>query len=32
MEMPSALVIEGNRARHIADADQTWSGLKALLN
>lgn len=32
MEMPSALVIEGSRARHIADADQTWSGLKALLN
>ncbi len=32
MAMPSALVIEGKHARHLQDPDQTWSGLKNLLN
>ncbi len=32
MEMPSAVMIEGSRARHLADSGQTWSGLKAMLN
>lgn len=32
MAMPSALMIDGNRARHFKEADQTWSGLKALMN
>ena len=32
MEMPSALLIEGAQARHLQQDDQTWSGLKALLN
>ncbi len=32
MEMPSALMIEGNTARHFSGSDQTWSGLKSLMN
>lgn len=32
MEMPSALLIEGESARHFNEQGQTWSGLKALLN
>ncbi len=32
MEMPSAVMIEGQSARHLADARQTWSGLKNLMN
>lgn len=32
MEMPSALVIQGDRILHTLDQDQTWSQLKALLN
>ncbi len=32
MEMPSAVMIEGSSARHLNDADQTWSGLKNLMN
>ncbi len=32
MEMPSALMIEGNGARHLHGRDQTWSGLRNLMN
>lgn len=32
MEMPSALMIEGNSARHFNEEGQTWSGLKNLMN
>lgn len=32
MAMPSALMIEGQTARHLQDEGQTWSSLKALLN
>ncbi|NJM38674.1 MAG: ATP-binding cassette domain-containing protein [Akkermansiaceae bacterium] len=32
MQMPSAVVIEGQKARHISDSNQTWSSLKTLLN
>ena len=32
MEMPSALMIEGNHARHLNGGGQTWSQLKNLLN
>ncbi len=32
MAMPSALMIEGQSARHLQDEGQTWSSLKALLN
>ncbi len=32
MAMPSAVLIEGTRARHVNDEDQTWSTLKTLLN
>ncbi|MES2922266.1 MAG: ATP-binding cassette domain-containing protein [Verrucomicrobiota bacterium] len=32
MEMPSALMIEGRNARHFSGDDQTWSGLKSLMN
>jgi ABC-type multidrug transport system ATPase subunit len=32
MEMPSALLIEGQNARHLNDGGQTWSQLKNLLN
>ncbi len=32
MEMPSALMIEGKSARHLSGSDQTWSGLKSLMN
>ncbi|MBJ7395468.1 MAG: ATP-binding cassette domain-containing protein [Akkermansiaceae bacterium] len=32
MAMPSALMIDGDRAQHFKGADQTWSGLKALMN
>lgn len=32
MEMPSALLIEGQQARHLSSDDQTWSSLKQLLN
>jgi len=32
MEMPSAVMIEGNHARHLNDAGQTWSELKNLMN
>jgi ABC-type multidrug transport system ATPase subunit len=32
MEMPSALLIEGQTARHLNDGGQTWSQLKNLLN
>ena len=32
MEMPSALMIEGQHARHFNGEGQTWSGLKNLMN
>ncbi|MES2474158.1 MAG: ATP-binding cassette domain-containing protein [Verrucomicrobiota bacterium] len=32
MEMPSALMIEGQSARHLNGLGQTWSGLKSLMN
>lgn len=32
MHMPSALLIEGEQARHLSGDDQTWSSLKQLLN
>jgi ABC-type multidrug transport system ATPase subunit len=32
MKMPSALLIDGKSARHLAGNDQTWSQLKTLLN
>ena len=32
MPMPSALLIEHGRITHHASPDQTWSGLKSLLN
>ena len=32
MEMPSALMIEGQNARHFNGSSQTWSGLKSLMN
>ncbi len=32
MEMPSALMIEGKNARHLRGSDQTWRGLKNLMN
>ena len=32
MEMPSALMIEGQQARHLHASGQTWSGLKSLMN
>ena len=32
MEMPSALMIEGQHARHLHDSSQTWSTLKSLMN
>ncbi len=32
MKMPSALMIEGKNARYFSAADQTWSGLKNLMN
>jgi ABC-type multidrug transport system ATPase subunit len=32
MEMPSALMIEGQSARHLNEAGQTWSALKNLMN
>lgn len=32
MEMPSALMIEGQNARHLNGSGQTWSQLKNLLN
>ncbi|MBC7980885.1 MAG: ATP-binding cassette domain-containing protein [Armatimonadetes bacterium] len=32
MEMPSALMIEGNSARHLHEEGQTWSVLKSLMN
>lgn len=32
MSMPSVLLIEGNKISHHSGGDQTWSGLKALLN
>ena len=32
MEMPSAVMIEGNNARHLDGSRQTWSQLKSLLN
>jgi ABC-type multidrug transport system ATPase subunit len=32
MEMPSALMIEGQTARHLNDEGQTWSALKNLMN
>lgn len=32
MEMPSALLIEGGRARHLHTGGQTWSELKTFLN
>lgn len=32
MSMPSAVVIEGETARHLSGIDQTWSTLKTLLN
>jgi ABC-type multidrug transport system ATPase subunit len=32
MEISSALLIEGQRIRHLRDGDQTWSDLKNLLN
>jgi ABC-type multidrug transport system ATPase subunit len=32
MEMPSALMIEGKNARHLNGENQTWSGLKNLMN
>lgn len=32
MSMPSALMIEGQSARHLQEEGQTWSSLKTLLN
>jgi ABC-type multidrug transport system ATPase subunit len=32
MELPSALILENNQARHIQASAQTWSQLKTLLN
>jgi len=32
MEMPSAVMIEGQNARHFTGEGQTWSGLKNLMN
>jgi ABC-type multidrug transport system ATPase subunit len=32
MRMPSAVLIEGGHILHRSDRDQTWSGLKNLLN
>jgi ABC-type multidrug transport system ATPase subunit len=32
MEMPSALMIEGQNIRHLSDSEQTWSELKSLMN
>ncbi len=32
MAMPSALLIEGQTARHLNDEGQTWSSLKNLMN
>jgi ABC-type multidrug transport system ATPase subunit len=32
MKMPSALLIEGKSARHLASDDQTWSQLKSLIS
>jgi ABC-type multidrug transport system ATPase subunit len=32
MELPSALLIESHKVRHIRTADQTWNQLKSLLN
>ena len=32
MSMPSALMIEGQTARHLQDEGQTWSSLKTLMN
>lgn len=32
MEMPSALMIEGKKARYLSGSGQTWSELKPLLN
>jgi ABC-type multidrug transport system ATPase subunit len=32
MSMPSALMIEGQTARHLQEEGQTWSSLKTLLN
>lgn len=32
MEMPSALMIEGQTARHLNEEGQTWSQLKSLMN
>ncbi|MEP2775218.1 MAG: ATP-binding cassette domain-containing protein [Luteolibacter sp.] len=32
MVMPSVLLIEGNKISHHSGKDQTWSGLKSLLN
>ncbi len=32
MQMPSAVMIEGSKARHLSGAGQTWSSLKNLLN
>ena len=32
MKMPSALMIEGNRAHHLNEDGQTWSTLKNLMN
>lgn len=32
MQMPSALMIEGQAARHLNEEGQTWSSLKALMN
>jgi ABC-type multidrug transport system ATPase subunit len=32
MSMPSVVLIEGKKARHLQGGDQTWSGLKSLMN
>jgi hypothetical protein len=32
MNMPSAVLIEGNAGRHLASENQTWSQLKTLLS
>jgi ABC-type multidrug transport system ATPase subunit len=32
MSMPSALIIEGHKVRHLNDKDQTWRDLKTLMN
>jgi hypothetical protein len=32
MEMPSALLIEGQQARHFNEEGQIWSGLKNQMN